>query len=155
MKRNKIMVLGLGNPLFQDEGLGIHMIAQLRRDLINEQVELVDGGTDGLTLLNVVEDTDHLLVIDAVDGDDPPGTVRKLSGRDIPMLVSGRISVHQLGFQETLALAALRGRLPQHLVLLGVQPQCLDWGTQLSPPVAKALPDLTVLIHEQLHEWMA
>ncbi len=155
MRKNKIVVLGIGNPLFQDEGLGIHLIARFRQELIGEQVELIDGGTGGLSLLDVIEDTDYLLVVDAVDGDDLPGTVRKISGRDIPMLASGRMSVHQTGFQETLALAALRGRLPQHLILLGVQPQSMNWGTQLSPPVAKALPILTDLIHQQLNEWLA
>ncbi|HNX92932.1 MAG TPA: HyaD/HybD family hydrogenase maturation endopeptidase [Syntrophomonas sp.] len=155
MTKNKIVVLGLGNPLFQDEGLGIHMISQLMQQAINERVELVDGGTDALALLNVVEETDHLLVIDAVDGDHPPGTVRKLSGRDIPLLVTGRMSVHQIGFQETLALAALRDRFPQHLVLFGVQPQCLDWGTELSPPVMNALPELTAQVNAQLDDWLA
>ena len=155
MTKNKIVVLGLGNPLFQDEGLGIYMINQLMQEAINEQVELVDGGTDALALLNVVEETDHLLVIDAVDGDHPPGTVRKLSGRDIPLLVTGRISVHQIGFQETLALAALRDRFPQHLVLFGVQPQSLDWGTELSPPVMNALPELTAQVNAQLDAWLA
>jgi len=155
MTKNKIVVLGLGNPLFQDEGLGIYMINQLMQEAINEQVELVDGGTDALALLNVVEETDHLLVIDAVDGDHPPGTVRKLSGRDIPLLVTGRISVHQIGFQETLALAALRDRFPQHLVLFGVQPQSLDWGTELSPPVMNALPELTAQVNAQLDAWLS
>ena len=155
MTRNKIVVLGLGNPLFQDEGLGIHMINHFMQETINEQVELVDGGTDALALLNVVEEADHLLVIDAIDGDHAPGTVRKLSGRDIPLLVTGRMSVHQIGFQETLALAALRGRFPQHLVLFGVQPQSLDWGTELSPPVMNALPELTAQVNAQLDDWLA
>jgi hydrogenase maturation protease len=155
MTRNKIVVLGLGNPLFQDEGLGIHMINQLMQETTYAQVELVDGGTDALALLNVVEETDHLLVIDAIDGDHLPGTVRKLSGMDIPRLFSRRMSVHQIDFQETLALAALRGRLPQHLILFGVQPHCLDWGTELSPPVRNALPELTAQVNAQLDAWLA
>ncbi|NLV21729.1 MAG: hydrogenase maturation protease [Syntrophomonadaceae bacterium] len=154
MTENKVVVLGLGNPLFQDEGLGIHMINQLMQDTINEQVELVDGGTDALVLLNVVEATDHLLVIDAVDGSFPPGTVRKLSGRDIPLMVTGRMSVHQIGFQEVLALAGLRGKLQANMILFGVQPQCLDWGTELSPPVVDALPELAAKVNAQLDDWL-
>ncbi|HPF20825.1 MAG TPA: HyaD/HybD family hydrogenase maturation endopeptidase [Syntrophomonas sp.] len=154
MRKNKIVILGMGNPLFRDEGLGIHLIKRLMQELITDGVELVDGGTDGLALLNVVEATDYLLVVDAVMGDNAPGTVCKLAVQDMPMQVSGHLSTHQTGFQEILALAALRGRLPQHLVLLGIQPQCLDWGTQLSPPVARALPELTGLISEQLKEWL-
>jgi hydrogenase maturation protease len=155
MTENKVVVLGLGNPLFQDEGLGIHMINQLMNEKISDQVELVDGGTGALELLNILEEADYLLVIDAVDGDHPPGTVRKLSGRDIPLLVTGRMSVHQVGFQETLALAAMRGRLPQQLVLFGIQPQCLDWGTELSPTVANVLPELSAMVNEQLEDWLA
>ncbi|HWQ77035.1 MAG TPA: HyaD/HybD family hydrogenase maturation endopeptidase [Syntrophomonas sp.] len=154
MINNKIVILGLGNPLFQDEGVGIHMINRLMQGQMNEAIELVDGGTGGMALLNVVEDTDLLLVIDAVDGDYPPGTVCKLSGRDIPMLVSGRMSAHQISFQETLALAGLRGKLPGQMVLLGVQPQSMDWGTELSPPVAGILSELDAMINEQIGIWL-
>lgn len=155
MMKNKPVVLGLGNPLFQDEGLGIHMIHQLMQDGINEQAEFIDGGTDALALLGVIEEAEHLLVIDAIDGDYPPGTIRQLAGEEIPLLVTGRMSVHQIGFQEVLALAGLRGKLPAHIVLLGVQPQSLDWGTELSPPVASALPYLNNMVNEQINAWLA
>ena len=154
MMRNKPVVLGLGNPLFQDEGLGIHMIHQFMQEESNEQAEFVDGGTDGMALLGVVEEAEHLLVIDAIDGGYPPGTIRRLAGAEIPRLVAGRMSAHQVGFQEVLALAGLRGKLPAHIVLLGVQPQSLDWGTELSPPVAKTLHCLADMVNEQLDVWL-
>jgi len=154
MMKNKPVVLGLGNPLFQDEGLGIHLIHQLMHEAMDEQVEFVDGGTDALALLGVVEEADHLLIIDAIDGDHPPGTIRQLTGKEIPLLVNGRMSVHQIGFQEVLALAGLRGRLPADIVLIGVQPQSLDWGTELSPLVAQTLPCLTEMVCEQINAWL-
>lgn len=153
MMKNKPVVLGLGNPLFQDEGLGIHLIHQLMQTSANEQVDFVDGGTDALALLGVVEEAEHLLIIDAIDGDYPPGTICQFAGKEIPLLVAGRMSVHQIGFQEVLALAELRGKLPAHIVLIGVQPESLDWGTELSPPVAKTLPCLTEMVYEQINAW--
>ncbi len=155
MKRNKTVVMGLGNPLFQDEGLGIHLIHQLMQKDIDDRVELIDGGTDALSLLGVVEEADYLLIIDAIDDDVPPGTIRQLAGEDIPHLVTNRMSAHQIGFQEVLALASLRGRLPAHIVLIGVQPQSLDWGTELSPPVATTLPCLTEMVYAQIKAWIA
>lgn len=154
MMKNKPVVLGLGNPLFQDEGLGIHLIHQLMQDSTNEQVEFVDGGTDALALLGVVEEAEHLLIIDALDGDHPPGTIRQIAGEEIPFLATNKMSVHQIGFQEVLALANLRGRLPAHIVLIGVQPQSLDWGTELSPPVAQTLPCLTEMVYKQINAWL-
>ena len=155
MMRNKPVVLGLGNPLFQDEGLGIHLIQQLMQNDIDDQVELIDGGTDALALLGVVEEAEYLLIIDAIDDDAPAGTIRQLSGDAIPLLATCRMSAHQIGFQEVLALASLRGKLPAHIVLFGVQPQSLDWGTELSPPVANTLPLLTEMVYTQINAWIA
>jgi hydrogenase maturation protease len=84
MRKNKIIVLGMGNPLFQDEGLGIHVIKRLMQEFIRDGVELVDGGTDGLALLNAVEATDHLLVVDAVIGDNARAPFANLSVRTCP-----------------------------------------------------------------------
>jgi hydrogenase maturation protease len=153
MSLNKPIILGLGNPLFQDEGLGIHIIHQLMREPIKERAELIDGGTDGLTLLGVVEDAEQLLVIDAVDGGYPPGTIKMMSNNDIPQLCNTYISEHQLGFQEVLALARLRGNLPSQMVLIGVQPQSLDWGTELTEPVTSSLPRIREMVYEQIETW--
>lgn len=155
MMRNKPVVLGLGNPLFQDEGLGIHVIQQLMQNDIDGRVELIDGGTDALALLGVVEDAEYLLIIDAVDSEAPAGTIRQLTGDAIPLMAARRMSAHQIGFQEVLALASLRGKLPAHIVLIGVQPQSLDWGTELSPPVANILPLLTEMVYAQINAWLA
>lgn len=150
---SKIVVLGLGNPLFQDEGLGIHLIHQLMREKIDKRVELIDGGTDALALLGVVEEAEYLLIIDAIDGEQPPGSIQKISGEELPHLTGSRMSVHQIGFQEVLALASLRGRLPSHLVLIGVQPQSLDWGIKLSLPVAAAVPRVIEMVYAQINSW--
>lgn len=154
MKKIKPVILGLGNPLFQDEGLGIHLIHRLMNEEISEQVDLIDGGTDALALLGIVEEAEYLLIIDAINGNSSPGTVGRLEGQEIPLFLTGKMSAHQIGFQEVLALGRLRGRLPAHLVLMGVQPQSLDWGTELTPTVYASLPRLTEMVYEQINRWM-
>ncbi|MGI5922240.1 MAG: HyaD/HybD family hydrogenase maturation endopeptidase [Syntrophomonadaceae bacterium] len=154
MKKSKPVILGLGNPLFQDEGLGIHMIHKLMNENITRRAELIDGGTDALALLGIVEEAEYLLIIDAVNADANPGSIRRFVGEEIPLCLAAKISVHQIGFQEVLALARLRRNLPAHLVLLGVQPQSLGWGTELTETVAASLPRLTEMVYEQIDRWI-
>ncbi len=155
MTKVKPVILGLGNPLFQDEGLGIHLIHQLMQEEINNRADLIDGGTDALSLLGIVEEAQYLLIIDAINADQPIGTIMYVSGQDIPLLMSEKVSAHQIGFQDVLSIASLRGRLPSHMVLIGVQPQSLDWGTELSPPVAGTLDTVKKMVYEQIDCWSA
>lgn len=154
-KSPKPIVLGLGNPLFQDEGLGIHVIHRLMEGELDGRTELIDGGTDGLILLGTVEEARHLIVIDAIDGGFPPGTINEWEGCQIPLFAHGRLSPHQLGFQEVLALARMRGKFPEHMILFGVQSKSLDWGTDLTPEVAGSVPTVINLVHKQIENWLA
>jgi len=154
MTTSKAVILGLGNPLFSDEGMGIHLIQVLMQEEIADRAEIIDGGTDALSLLGIIEATEYLLVLDAIDGDEPPGSLYRLEDDQIAMRWKKRLSAHQIGFQEVLALARLRGRLPTRLVLLGVQPQSLDWGTELTSTVAGVLPRLRDMVYEQIDSWM-
>jgi hydrogenase maturation protease len=154
MIKNKPVILGLGNPLFQDEGLGIHVIHQLLNEEISDQVDLTDGGTDALALLGIVEEAEYLLIIDAVTSNSAPGTISRREGQEIPLFLSVKMSPHQIGFQEVLTLARLRGRLPASMVLMGVQPQSLDWGTELTSTVSGSLPRLTEMVYEQIKSWV-
>lgn len=150
MTGTKPVILGLGNPLFQDEGVGIHVILQLMQEDLAQQADLIDGGTDALTLLGVVEEAENLIIIDAIDGGHDPGTLQVLQGEEIPLLLSSKISPHQIGFQEVLSLANLRGKSPSRVVLIGVQPESLEWGTELTPKVAQTIPRIRTMIHEML-----
>lgn len=152
---NKPVVLGLGNFLFRDEGFGIHVVRKLMREKIAKDVELIDGGTRGMMLLNIVEEASNLLVIDAVDGPDEAGTVKVIKDSEIPLLAQQKLSPHQLGFQEVLAIARFRGNFPRQLVLIGVQPKSLDLGTRLTPIVAKKIPQVLDMVHNQVNEWLA
>ncbi len=148
---DKVIILGLGNPLLSDEGLGIHVIQYLQTVGLPEKVQLVDGGTAGLLLLNCVEAAEKLLVVDAIDAQQPGGTVIQV--HDIPQYSRHKLSPHQAGFQEVLTIAAMQGRLPGEIHLLGIQPHALTWGCALSAPVYAALEELLTLIKSQLSAW--
>jgi hydrogenase maturation protease len=148
------VVLGLGNVLYGDEGFGIHALHNLSTHLSEYPgIEWVDGGVLGLDLLPLVESCSHLLVLDALNAYLPSGTVVELNKDQIPLYSGIKLSEHQLGFQEVLGLAAFRGRLPEHLHLIGVQPAHLEVGTNLSPKVVEAIPRVRSLTDRVLSDW--
>lgn len=152
----KTVVLGLGNLLHADDGAGAQAIKRLREDArVPGDVSLVEGGTLGLELLPYVWDCSRLIVIDAVDVGETPGTVVKMSGEELNS-IPGKSSVHQLGVSDLLvALRMLAERQPQ-VVLLGVQPESTEWSTELSPPVAASLDSLVeAAIRELCHQGQA
>lgn len=146
-----ILVLGVGNLLMQDEGVGGRALEALEeRFLIPPAVELLDGGTAGLELLNQLACRDALIIVDAVNSGKPPGTVVRFEGEQVPAVFRKKISPHQLGISDLLAAARLTDLLPRHVVLFGVQPAQLGTGLELSPQVAGALEEVTLLIALEL-----
>lgn len=152
MAKRKI-ILGIGNLLNRDEGVGVHAVRALQTKNALDGWEIVDGGTLGLNLLPLVEESSHLIVLDAIDRQQEPGTLIELARDEIPLFNAIKMSQHQLLFQEVLALAHVRGHLPAHLVLLGIQPADLDIGVELSPLVARALPQLLTRVAQIAGEW--
>lgn len=139
---SKTVVLGLGNILHGDDGLGAQAISRLRASpRMPASVSLVEGGTLGLELLPYIWDCAHLIVIDAIDVGEPPGTLIRMSGDQLNSL-PGNSTVHQLGVSDLLvALRVLAERQPE-VVLLGVQPGNTDWSCELSSPVEATLDSL-------------
>ena len=138
MNSKRILVLGIGNLLWADEGFGVRCVESLNADwTFPAHVTLMDGGTQGLYLLPYVQEADCLLVFDAVDYGDPAGTLREVVGDQVPRFMGAKkMSLHQTGFQEVLMAAELTGKLPSELVLIGVQPEELeDYGGSLRDAV--------------------
>lgn len=134
MDKKRILVLGIGNLLWADEGFGVRCVEALNRNwAFPDTVTLMDGGTQGLYLLPYVQEADCLLVFDAVDYGDAPGTLREVVGDQVPRFMGAKkMSLHQTGFQEVLMAAELTAKLPAELVLIGVQPEELeDYGGSL------------------------
>jgi hydrogenase maturation protease len=124
----KVLVIGIGNLLWADEGFGVRAVEAMHRHYEwPENVRLMDGGTQGLYLVQHVREADILIVFDAVDYGLPPGTIKLVEGDEVPKFLGAKkISLHQTGFQEVLATAELLGGATQHLYLIGVQPVELD-----------------------------
>jgi hydrogenase maturation protease len=140
-------VLGLGNVLLTDDGVGPAAITLLRdRHRAPDGALVLDGGTLGLSLLGYVEDADALVLVDAVMADAAPGTLLRLEGADVGPAVATRLSPHQVGVADLLEGADWHERRPRRLILLGIVPASIELGIGLSPAVADAVPELVELV---------
>jgi hydrogenase maturation protease len=148
------VVLGVGNMLTGDEGVGIHAVRRLEQELgPAAEVEFLDGGTLGLNLLPLIEESSHMLIIDAVNAHRAPGSIIELRRDEIPLFSGIKVSQHQATMQEVLGLASIRGKLPDHLHLIGLPPECLDVGISLSPRAEEAMPELLCRAKRVLKMW--
>ncbi len=151
-----ILILGIGNLLWADEGFGVRAVEALHQSyMFPENVKLLDGGTQGIYLLQDVRDADILVVFDAVDYGLPPGTLKRVEGEEVPKFMGvKKISLHQTGFQEVLAMAEMMDDAPEHLLLVGVQPVELDdFGGSLRPEIkAQIIPAIDVAL-DYLHNF--
>ncbi|WP_432474068.1 HyaD/HybD family hydrogenase maturation endopeptidase [Amphritea sp. HPY] len=140
MSDKQVLILGIGNLLWADEGFGIRVVETLNeRYTFPDNVELMDGGTQGIYLVQHVQQADVLVVFDAIDYGLEPGTMKLIYGDQVPKFMGAKkMSLHQTGFQEVLAMAEFTGDYPKHLMLIGVQPVELeDFGGSLREPVRK------------------
>ncbi len=138
-----IVVLGVGNVLMGDEGVGVHTLASLeQRYDFPQHVHCVDGGTSTHELLGDLENLDHLIVIDAVSAGLPPAGLVRLEDAAVPAAFTTKFSPHQVGIADLLATLTFLGRAPKHVVLLGCEPIELTLDLQLSPKVAARVPEL-------------
>lgn len=146
----RFLILGIGNLLWADEGFGVRCVELLhQRYRFSERVTLLDGGTQGLYLVQHVQEADYLVVFDAVDYGLAPGTLKVVRDDEVPKFMGAKkMSLHQTGFQEVLAVAEFTGRYPRELLLVGVQPEQLeDFGGSLREPVRAQLePALAIAL---------
>jgi hydrogenase maturation protease len=157
-KPASICVLGIGNLLWADEGFGVRCIeAVQQRYEFAPHVSLIDGGTQGLYLIQFVQAADALLIFDAIDYGLAPGTLKLVRDDEVPRFMGAKkMSLHQTGFQEVLSLAQLTGQYPRHVLLIGCQPQELDdYGGSLRPIVKQAMGEAIRLGIETLIDWGA
>ena len=153
------VVIGVGNILLRDEGVGVAVARQLAAaaalaegtaasPLANARI--VDGGTLGLDLLDIIQTTDHLILIDAVDVGAAPGSVVVLRGSDVQGALYGHVSPHQVGVGDLIAVADLTGTLPRDVVLIGIQTGAIEVGLDLTPAVAAAVQVAADLVRDEL-----
>lgn len=151
----KVLVLGIGNVLWADEGFGVRCVETLAKTWsLPENVTLLDGGTQGLYLLPFLEDADVLLVFDAVDYGLTPGTMKIVENDEVPRFMGAKkMSLHQTGFQDVIATSQLMGYCPETLILIGCQPEELeDYGGGLRDVVAAQIEPAIEIAIEKLSE---
>lgn len=144
------LVLGLGNILLRDEGVGVHVVQALEERALPTDVELFDGATAGIDLLDTIADRRKVIVIDAISGSAEPGTVLRLSPADLLPRETPSVSLHELGFLETLTIAGLIGAAPAEVVIIGVKPYSIECGLELSPELKRLVPRIIDLVLAEL-----
>lgn len=148
------LVLGIGNLVMSDDGVGVRVVQLLaERFRFPNGVTVLDGGTLGLDLLPKLEGVKRLLIVDAVETGSASGTLVRLSGEDVPIVLETKISPHQMGLKDLLAVAMLLGFNPSEMVLWGVQPELIEMGMALSPAVEEQLEPLVRHVLTELESW--
>ena len=146
-----ILVMGIGNILLQDEGAGVRAVEEFaRRYETPASVELLDGGTSGIELLQHIQGRSALVLIDVVRNGEPYGTLSRFEGDAVPSLFQNKISPHQLGLSDLLATARLLGSMPEKVILYGIEPKTIETGLEMSAEIAGNIGRLTDLIADEI-----
>lgn len=149
----RIVVLGVGNILLSDEGVGVRAIERLQQEYeLPPEVVIVDGGTTGMEMLEDLSNADHIVIIDAVRAGRPPASILRLADDEVPVFFRTKLSPHQIGLSDVLATLAFIGEAPGGVTVIGVEPVSLATGMELSPEVEMRMPDLMELLVTELRE---
>jgi len=154
MADSKIAILGIGNLLQKDEGVGVHIINKLVHDYqFKPEISLIDGGTMGTDLLPYLEEHDKIIIVDAVNFDQPPGFVGTIENEDILRRLNTKLSIHHLGLTDVLSTARLLDIEPSALYLIGVQPENIEMGTELTDTILARIDKMIGIAFLKLADW--
>jgi len=146
----KIVILGVGNLLLSDEGIGVHVANELIKRQLPPGVKVIEGGTDGFRLLNVITEADRLIVVDAVKGGGTPASIYRFDIDEVQNCPPGfKTSVHQIGILEVINLSGLIGKTPR-TTIIGIEPKSLEMSMELSPEIKEKIPRIIELVLEEL-----
>lgn len=149
-----VLVLGIGNLVMSDDAIGVLVAQQLQqRYVFPENVEVMDGGTLGLDLLPKLENVTNLIMIDAVETGREAGTCVRLCGEELPIALLTKVSPHQMGLKDLLAVSDLMGHSPKEMVLIGVQPESIEMTVGLTPKIEAKLETLICNVLTELDNW--
>lgn len=158
VSNKQTLVLGIGNTLLTDEGVGIHVVNCLQNDASSQtDVHYMDGGTLSFTLAEPIESCDQLIVVDASEIKSRPGDVRVFENEDMDHFITSgnKKSVHEVGLVDVMSIAMLAGKLPEKRALVGIQPDSLDWGCEPTVAVQQAIPHACQQVRDLLQRWQA
>lgn len=149
------VILGIGNVLLTDDGAGVHAARQLADLLVaRADVHVLDAGTLSFTLAPIIEGADHLIILDATQLNQAPGSLQCFPDAQLDRFLGrGRLTVHEIGLRDVMDVVRLSGTLPRNRALIGIQPASLDWGTELTPCIAASLDSMVRMTLELLESW--
>jgi hydrogenase maturation protease len=152
--KNNVAVIGLGNLLLQDDAIGLHVIETIKeRYGFEPRIDLIDGGTAGLDLLPVIEHYQKVLFVDAVDAGESPGAIVIIEDDAIPSFLTAQVSVHHVGLSDLLFAGRMAGSLPPEICLIGIQPESVDMGLDMTDILKESLDLLLTTVVERLQKW--
>ena len=139
-ERRPILILGIGNILLRDEGVGVRVIEALQKQKFPDTIDLVDGGTSGADLIDILADRRKVIIVDAVDAGKAPGTVIRFEEDDLENIPNSALSLHELGIAETLKMTSKLNCKPKEVVFFGIQPKDISPGLELSDEMGEIVP---------------
>jgi hydrogenase maturation protease len=153
----KTLVLGIGNTLLSDEGVGVHVVNALREQSSPHDIEFMDGGTLSFTLADPIQSFEQLIVIDASEIGQPPGSIEVFENESMDHFVStgNKKSVHEVSLVDVMSIALLSGKLPTRRALIGIQPLSIDWGDKPTQAVSDAIPAACRQVETLIARWQA
>jgi hydrogenase maturation protease len=152
-EKSKVTIMGVGNILRKDEGVGVKVIEEMRQVDLPAQVVLVDGGTGGLDLIHIMEKSHKLIIIDACDAGAEPGTIWRFTPDELEREAkSPMVSLHDVDLIDAIELAKFLGKAPSEIVIFGIQPKDIGWGTELTEEVKRKIPEIIDVVIAELKE---
>jgi hydrogenase maturation protease len=148
--KKPILVLGIGNILLSDEGVGVHVVQKLREMSLPPEVELMDGGTMGIDLMFSIEGRKKVIVIDVVATNDPPGSIYRFTDRELAENSGVLQSVHGINFPYVIKNVTLFGTPPDHIVFIGIKPADINEGLELTPEIAAKVPKIIEIVMKEI-----
>jgi len=145
------LILGIGNILLKDEGVGVHVVERLKTMPLPENVEVLDGGTAGLDLADYIAGRKKLIVIDAVNAGGKPGTLYRLTKENLDIKPKAIFSFHEIDFLDALHISEVVNSKPEEVVVIGIEPKDMSIGTDLSPEIQERIPRIIELVTSELN----
>lgn len=149
-KVQDILILGIGNILLKDEGVGVHVVNKLKEMPLPENVEVIDGGTAGLDLTDFIANRKKVIVIDTVKAGEKPGTIYRLTEKNLKIKPKAIMSFHEIDFLDALYMSEVMGEKPDETVIIGIEPEDMSDGTDLSPEIEERIPKIIEVVMKEL-----
>jgi len=150
-KIQDILILGIGNILLKDEGVGVHVVNKLKEMSLPDTIEIFDGGTAGLDLVDFIAGRKKLIVIDAVNAGEKPGTIYRLTEENLHIKPKAIMSFHEIDFIDALHMSIVMDEKPEEIVVIGIEPKDMSDGTELSPEIEERIPRIIELVMKELN----